>query len=192
MVAHKKRQHAKPIVATPLVQNDRPSRRLWPYVYWQTHPTYKYKTYTRRVQIRCLFHHSIEFSRAAIINHTVNHTPTTRLTDHMFSANENLMLRQHKRRIVDRIEKMMPEEALDMGTTVMVMQVACKAPGWCVHNYLCLLDDDGCVCPRYSPYKFTLLHSCNVWWSPCVYYIHDTVFLLKRLLSLSSQNHRPN
>ena len=47
----------------------------------------------------------------------------------MFSANENLILRKHKRRIVDRIEKMMPEEALDMGTTVMVMQVACKAPG---------------------------------------------------------------
>lgn len=47
----------------------------------------------------------------------------------MFSANENLMLRQHKRRIVDRVEKSMPEEALDMGTTVMVMQVSCKAPG---------------------------------------------------------------
>ncbi len=47
----------------------------------------------------------------------------------MFSANENLMLRQHKRRIVDRIEKTMPEEALDMGTTVMVMQVSCKDPG---------------------------------------------------------------
>lgn len=47
----------------------------------------------------------------------------------MFSANENLMLRQHKRRIVDRIEQTMPEEALDFGTTVMVMQVSCKAPG---------------------------------------------------------------
>lgn len=47
----------------------------------------------------------------------------------MFSANENLMLRQHKRRIVDRIEATMPEEALDMGTTVMVMQVSCKDPG---------------------------------------------------------------
>jgi hypothetical protein len=47
----------------------------------------------------------------------------------MFSANENLILRKHKRRIVDRIEKTMPEEALDMGTTVMVMQVSCKAPG---------------------------------------------------------------
>ena len=47
----------------------------------------------------------------------------------MFSANENLVLRQHKRRIVDRIEKTMPEEALDMGTTVMVMQVSCKDLG---------------------------------------------------------------
>ncbi|KAG7370295.1 hypothetical protein IV203_028041 [Nitzschia inconspicua] len=47
----------------------------------------------------------------------------------MFSANENLALRQHKRRIVQRVEQTMPEEALDMGTTVMVMQVSCKAPG---------------------------------------------------------------
>jgi hypothetical protein len=47
----------------------------------------------------------------------------------MFSANENLMLRQHKRRIVDRIEQTMSEEALDLGTTVMVMQVSCKDPG---------------------------------------------------------------
>eukprot|EP00529_Nitzschia_sp_RCC80_P029427 CAMPEP_0113446960 /NCGR_PEP_ID=MMETSP0014_2-20120614/3988_1 /TAXON_ID=2857 /ORGANISM="Nitzschia sp." /LENGTH=322 /DNA_ID=CAMNT_0000338093 /DNA_START=51 /DNA_END=1019 /DNA_ORIENTATION=+ /assembly_acc=CAM_ASM_000159 len=47
----------------------------------------------------------------------------------MFSANENLLLRQHKRRIVDRIEQTIPEDALDMGTTVMVMQVSCKAPG---------------------------------------------------------------
>lgn len=39
------------------------------------------------------------------------------------------MLRQHKRRIVESIEKTMPEEALDYGTTVMVMQVSCKAPG---------------------------------------------------------------
>jgi hypothetical protein len=47
----------------------------------------------------------------------------------MFSANENLMLRQHKRRIVDGVEATMPENALDMGTSVMVMQVSCKAPG---------------------------------------------------------------
>jgi hypothetical protein len=47
----------------------------------------------------------------------------------MFSANENILLRQHKKRIVDQVEKTMPEEALDFGTTVMVMQVSCKAPG---------------------------------------------------------------
>jgi hypothetical protein len=47
----------------------------------------------------------------------------------MFSANENLMLRQHKRRIVEQIEATIPEDALDIGTTVMVMQVSCKAPG---------------------------------------------------------------
>lgn len=39
------------------------------------------------------------------------------------------MLRQHKRRIVEQIEATIPEDALDMGTTVMVMQVSCKAPG---------------------------------------------------------------
>lgn len=47
----------------------------------------------------------------------------------MFSANENLALRQHKRRIVQRIETMIPEDALDLGTTVMVMQTSCNAPG---------------------------------------------------------------
>jgi hypothetical protein len=47
----------------------------------------------------------------------------------MFSANENLLLRQEKRRIVNAIEATMTEEALDFGTTVMVMQVSCKAPG---------------------------------------------------------------
>jgi hypothetical protein len=47
----------------------------------------------------------------------------------MFSANENLMLRQHKRRIVEQVEATIPDGALDMGTTVMVMQVSCKAPG---------------------------------------------------------------
>lgn len=47
----------------------------------------------------------------------------------MFSANENLVLRQHKRRIVQEIEATIPDDALDMGTTVMVMQVSCKAPG---------------------------------------------------------------
>ena len=47
----------------------------------------------------------------------------------MFSANENLLLRQEKRRIVNEIEATMTEEALDFGTTVMVMQVSCKARG---------------------------------------------------------------
>eukprot|EP00934_Nitzschia_sp_Nitz4_P006591 Nitzschia sp. Nitz4//scaffold179_size51476//11185//12093//NITZ4_006922-RA/size51476-processed-gene-0.47-mRNA-1//-1//CDS//3329539204//6581//frame0 len=47
----------------------------------------------------------------------------------MFSANENLVLRQHKRRIVDYVESTIPESALDLGTTVMVMQVTCQSPG---------------------------------------------------------------
>jgi len=47
----------------------------------------------------------------------------------MFSANENLQLRQTKRRIVQWIEATMDEEALDEGVNVMVMQVSCKAPG---------------------------------------------------------------
>ena len=47
----------------------------------------------------------------------------------MFSANENLLLRKHKRRIVNEVESCIPEETLDLGTSVMVMQVSCKAPG---------------------------------------------------------------
>lgn len=47
----------------------------------------------------------------------------------MFSANENLALRQHKRRIIQLIEECIPPDVLDRGTTVMVMQVSCKAPG---------------------------------------------------------------
>ena len=47
----------------------------------------------------------------------------------MFSANENIALRQHKKRVVDYVESCIPEEALDMGTMVMAMQVSCKAPG---------------------------------------------------------------
>jgi hypothetical protein len=47
----------------------------------------------------------------------------------MFSANENILLRQHKKRIVEQVESTIPEDALDMGSTVMVMQVSCKAPG---------------------------------------------------------------
>ena len=47
----------------------------------------------------------------------------------MFSANENIALRQHKRRIIQHVEECIPPEVLDMGTTVMVMQAACRAPG---------------------------------------------------------------
>lgn len=48
----------------------------------------------------------------------------------MFSANENLMLREHKRRVVRwYIEATIPEDALDMGTSVMVMQTVCQTPG---------------------------------------------------------------
>jgi hypothetical protein len=47
----------------------------------------------------------------------------------MFSANENIQLRQHKRRIVQAIEATMSEDILDLGVNVMVMQVACQDPG---------------------------------------------------------------
>ena len=47
----------------------------------------------------------------------------------MFSANENLALRQHKRRIVNLVEECIPDHALDAGTCVMVMQKTCNAPG---------------------------------------------------------------
>lgn len=47
----------------------------------------------------------------------------------MFQANENLALRQHKRRITKYIEECIPSEALDAGTSVMVMEVKCKIPG---------------------------------------------------------------
>ena len=47
----------------------------------------------------------------------------------MFSANENIALRQHKRRIVKYVEECIPQQALDAGTSVMVMQVSCKEPG---------------------------------------------------------------
>mmetsp|Transcript_22602 Transcript_22602/g.32822 ORF Transcript_22602/g.32822 Transcript_22602/m.32822 type:complete len:368 (-) Transcript_22602:368-1471(-) len=46
-----------------------------------------------------------------------------------FSANENLALRAHKRRIVEYVEETIPESALDAGTNVMVMQVSCRDPG---------------------------------------------------------------
>lgn len=47
----------------------------------------------------------------------------------MFSANENLMLREHKRRVVNYVEETIPEDVLDMGTTVMVMETKCRTPG---------------------------------------------------------------
>ncbi|KAL3809676.1 hypothetical protein ACHAXA_004227 [Cyclostephanos tholiformis] len=47
----------------------------------------------------------------------------------MFSANENIMLRQHKRRVVEWVESTIPDDALELGTTVMAMQVSCREPG---------------------------------------------------------------
>eukprot|EP00978_Attheya_sp_CCMP212_P012035 scaffold29834_cov43-Attheya_sp.AAC.1 len=40
-----------------------------------------------------------------------------------------LVLRQHKRRIVNWVEETIPEELLDLGASVMAMEVACRAPG---------------------------------------------------------------
>jgi len=47
----------------------------------------------------------------------------------MFSANENIVLRQHKRRVIEYVESTIPENALDLGTAVMAMQVSCRQPG---------------------------------------------------------------
>jgi hypothetical protein len=47
----------------------------------------------------------------------------------MFSANENILLRQHKRRIVEYVESTLSKDILDAGTSVMAMQVSCKTPG---------------------------------------------------------------
>ena len=47
----------------------------------------------------------------------------------MFTANENILLRQHKRRVIDYVESTIPEDALDLGTAVMAMQVSCRQPG---------------------------------------------------------------
>ena len=47
----------------------------------------------------------------------------------MFSANENVLLRQHKKRIVALVEETIPDECLDLGVQVMVMEVKCQAPG---------------------------------------------------------------
>jgi hypothetical protein len=47
----------------------------------------------------------------------------------MFSASENIQLRQHKKRVVAFVEDCIPDDVLDLGVNVMVMQVSCKAPG---------------------------------------------------------------
>ena len=47
----------------------------------------------------------------------------------MFSASENIKLRQHKRRIVQYVEECIPEDVLDAGTSVMAMQITCNTPG---------------------------------------------------------------
>lgn len=47
----------------------------------------------------------------------------------MFSANENILLRQHKRRVIEYLESTIPDDALELGTSVMVMQVSCRQPG---------------------------------------------------------------
>jgi len=47
----------------------------------------------------------------------------------MFSANENIQLRKYKRRVVEYVEATIPEDILDLGVSVMAMQVSCKAPG---------------------------------------------------------------
>ena len=47
----------------------------------------------------------------------------------MFSANENIQLRQYKRRVVDYVESTIPETVMDLGVNVMAMQVNCTAPG---------------------------------------------------------------
>lgn len=47
----------------------------------------------------------------------------------MFSANENIVLRQHKRRIIQFVEETIPDDVLDQGTNVLVMQISCRAPG---------------------------------------------------------------
>jgi hypothetical protein len=50
----------------------------------------------------------------------------------MFSiqkTNEDLDLRHHQRRVAEYVESTIPQSALDAGTSVMAMQVACTAPG---------------------------------------------------------------
>lgn len=47
----------------------------------------------------------------------------------MFSANENIVLRQYKRRVVEWVESTIPPYALELGTSVMAMQISCREPG---------------------------------------------------------------
>jgi len=47
----------------------------------------------------------------------------------MFSANENIVLRQAKKRVVAWVEGTIPEDILDLGVNVMAMQVQCQSPG---------------------------------------------------------------
>jgi len=47
----------------------------------------------------------------------------------MFSANENVALRQNKRRVIKYVEETIHEDLLDLGVIVLAMQVSCRAPG---------------------------------------------------------------
>jgi hypothetical protein len=47
----------------------------------------------------------------------------------MFSANENIQLRQYKKRVVEYVESTIPDPLLDAGVNVMAMQIQCKTPG---------------------------------------------------------------
>jgi len=69
--------------------------------------------------------HNHNHNHSHIYTHVYTHTSIKI----MFSANENLMLREHKRRVVNHVEATIPESILDLGTTVMVMQTTCRTPG---------------------------------------------------------------
>jgi hypothetical protein len=62
----------------------------------------------------------------------------------MFSANENIVLRKDKRRIIGYVEETIGDDVLDQGTTVMVMQVSCTDPG-CVplETIICIVFPKG-------------------------------------------------
>jgi len=73
----------------------------------------------------------------------------------MFSANENIALRQQKRKVVQFVEECIPTNALDAGTSVMVMQVSCKAPG-CVPLETAIVI---CFPRRYASVPFIHINS---------------------------------